>query len=352
MSEHKEIVIENDSKSTYCESCDELVTYNIVLQKVTETLRGRECTYNKKVAYCSVCNREVTVNEIRNRNLFLLYNAYRTENNLVSLDTICEIPKKYNIGKRPLSMLLGWGELTYTRYCDGYVPTLRYSDIIKKIYNSPEYYLEILEGNKDKLSDIAYNKSKSAVIKLIGQNVVNNQNNENQVNELKAQYIITFIKNECEDITSSALQNVLYFLQGFNYAFEGTPMFNEDCDAYERGVLFLFAKKYLDNDGSCKEIQEREVGDCMFNSLELSIINFVVKFFCCYSSETLKRFVRLGTPWKNAMRNVSFNEHSVVPIGKETIQNYFVEIKEAYKMSTPSDIKNYVNKMFEWIQQY
>ena len=35
---------------------------------------------------------------------------------------------KYNIGKRPLSLLLDWGELTITRYLKGMPPKKEYLD--------------------------------------------------------------------------------------------------------------------------------------------------------------------------------------------------------------------------------
>jgi len=66
------------------------------------------------------------------------------------LEKILEIPQKYNIGKRPISLLLGWGEMTFTRYCDGDMPTKQYSDVLQRIYDDPAFYLSLLEENKGK----------------------------------------------------------------------------------------------------------------------------------------------------------------------------------------------------------
>lgn len=72
-------------------------------------------------------------------------------------------------GKRPLSLLLGWGEQTFSRYCDGVMPTKQYSEILQKLYEDPTYYAEILENNKYNLKTIAsYEKSKRAVSELLG----------------------------------------------------------------------------------------------------------------------------------------------------------------------------------------
>ena len=63
--------------------------------------------------------RPVFVSNINDYNLKNLYNELRKQNNIISLEHILEIPKKYNIGKRSLSLLLGWGGQTFIRYCDG-----------------------------------------------------------------------------------------------------------------------------------------------------------------------------------------------------------------------------------------
>ncbi len=69
-----------------------------------------------KIAYCEECKAEIYIPEIDDFNLKALYDTYRKENNIISLEKIIEIPKLYDIGKRPLSLLLGWGEQTFTRY--------------------------------------------------------------------------------------------------------------------------------------------------------------------------------------------------------------------------------------------
>lgn len=88
------------------------------------TLKGEEYSYTGKKATCAQGCTEVYVAEIEDENLKILYDAYRQKNGVISLEKILEIPEKYNIGKRPLSLLLGWGEMTFTRYYEGDVPIM------------------------------------------------------------------------------------------------------------------------------------------------------------------------------------------------------------------------------------
>lgn len=159
-----------------------------------------------------------------------LYDQYREKNDIVSLDVILKISEKYAIGKRPLSLLLGWGEQTFSRYCDGDMPTKQYSDILKRVYYDPGYYDEILEKNKANLKTTAsYEKSKRAVAALHGAGVSE---------KTKIDLAIKYLLNQCEDITPLALQKALYYIQGFYYAFYKTFLFSEECRAWVHGPVY------------------------------------------------------------------------------------------------------------------
>ena len=147
-------------KITFCETCRKDELYYLKTAAMKGTLKGEEYEYTGKQAFCSVCNAEVYVAEILDGNLKALYDVYRQKNGIISLENILEIPQKYNIGKRPLSLLLNWGEMTFSRYCEGDMPTKQYSDTLQKIYNEPEFYLAMLEENKANLiSHMAYEQS-------------------------------------------------------------------------------------------------------------------------------------------------------------------------------------------------
>ena len=114
---------------------------------------------------CSICNEELDV--YNDENLKTLYEKYREVHDIISLEDIREICLKYDIGKRVLSVMLGWGEVTFSRYYDGYLPTKQYSDVLKKIHDDPKAYQKLLEKNKSVISTVAYNKSKKAITNII-----------------------------------------------------------------------------------------------------------------------------------------------------------------------------------------
>jgi len=149
----------------FCYECLEDVTYITCREERLGSIKGKKYPYIAMIARCKRCNEVLDV--YNDENLKILYDAYREKHNLISLQTVRAIPGKYFIGKSVLSALLGWGEVTFTRYFDGYLPTKQYSDILVKIYEDPLYYLTILEAGKNRISEVAYRKSKRAVQELL-----------------------------------------------------------------------------------------------------------------------------------------------------------------------------------------
>ena len=323
----------------FCENCRKDVDYNIIEEQMIGTIKGETYTYTGKVAKCKECNSDIFVNSINDYNLKALYDVYREENGIISLEKVLGICEKYNISKRPLSLLLGWGEQTYSRYCNGDIPSKQYSDILNKIYESPVFYSELLENNKEKLpSEIAYKKSKEAVDKILEGYL----NNESKINR-----VINYILNRCGDITPLALQKSLYYVQGFYYAFNDKFLFEEDCQAWAHGPVYpevYFKYKHFKFDPIESKI---EVSDTIFTSSELIIIENVVKHFCCYSGKVLEKFTHSEYPWLKTRGKIPELKSSTEIIKKEYIGKYFKDVKEKYNMINPNDIESYAKKMFD-----
>ena len=65
----------------------------------------------------------------------------------------------YKIGKAPLSLGLGFGEVTIFRYLEGQVPSKEYSDIMRLALASPVFMKEKLSENREKLTEAAYRRA-------------------------------------------------------------------------------------------------------------------------------------------------------------------------------------------------
>lgn len=326
-------------KKVFCEECRSDVVFTVIEKQMEANVKGEKYIYMGKEAHCTDCGSEIYVDEINDFNLKALYDAYREKNDIVSLEIILAIPEKYAIGKRPLSLLLGWGEQTFSRYCDGDMPTKQYSDILKRIYAEPHYYAEILEKNKGNLKTCAaYEKSKRSVDMLLGKGVDT---------KIKIDMTIEYMLSQCEDITPLALQKALYYIQGFYYAFYKTFLFSEECEAWVHGPVYRdIYFRYRDYKFDPIEVSN-EFDSSIFSSSEKAVLDSVVKNICCYSGKILERFTHSETPWLSTRGDLPENAASDRIIQKEKIADYFSAVKEKYNMITTNDIKEYAKNMFE-----
>lgn len=327
-----------NTKKAFCEECRNDVDYAVSSVQMSGKIKDREYRYNGKEAHCVKCGSLVYLPEISDFNLRALYDVYREENHLIPLDMILAIPKKYAIGKRPLSLLLGWGEQTFSRYCDGDLPTRQYSDVLFRVYREPSYYLHILETNKDNLRSAAtYEKSRKAVEKLLAGSVDKSS---------KIDKVIQYLLNQCEDVTPLALQKALYYIQGFYFAFYKTFLFAEDCQAWVHGPVYRdIYFRYRDYRFDAIE-QIATFDPTIFSSGELAIYNSVIHNLCCYSGKILERFTHNESPWLRTRGDLPITALSDRIIEKDLIGDYFSAVKEKYNMVTPADIKAYALDMF------
>ncbi|MDR1017788.1 MAG: DUF4065 domain-containing protein [Lachnospiraceae bacterium] len=327
----------------YCEACSKEVIISFVDKKIKGEIKGKEYVYFGREAKCSECNHLLDSKYVEDFNNIRLEKAYREKNNLISWDLIKKLPKMYGIGKRPLSLLLGWGEQTYTRYYNGDIPTKNYSDTLLKLYNDPHAYLKLLEKNKDILpSEKTYTKSKTAVEKLIK----NKPQNISKIDQI-AEYLLIY----CEDISVYTLQKLLYYVQGFYYAFNETFLFKEDCEAWSTGPVFpSIYNKYKDYSYIPFRKEEKDVDISSLSSCEKIVLASVIRSFACYSGIVLKRFTRSELPWLSTRGKLSQYNNSSRIIHKDKIAEYFKCVKEKYNMLTPNAIDHYSKSLFQQLK--
>lgn len=327
------------TKKTFCEECRNDVTYTVASVPMKGAIKGKEYHYTGTEARCADCGALVFVPEISDANLRALYDVFREENGIVPLDVIHAIPEKYDIGKRPLSLLLGWGELTFSRYCDGDIPTKQYSDILLRLYNEPQYYAELLEANKENLkSSRTYEKTRRAVDALLTAGAPSNS---------KINMVIQYLLNQCEDITPLALQKALYYIQGFHFAFYRTFLFPEDCQAWVHGPVYRDVY-FRYRDYRFNPIEEPAAFDTsIFSSSEKAICDSVIHNICCYSGKVLERFTHSEAPWLTTRGDLPDTVSSDRIIEKSVIGAYFDAVKEKYNMVNPGGIRDYARDMFQ-----
>lgn len=326
----------------YCSACRENVDYKTVEEETTTDLDGASYRYIVKRAICDQCGGYATSKEHQQFNQDSFNDAVRKSQNIVGLSVIRELPKRYRIGKRPLSLLLGWGEHTYSRYIEGAVPNQRYSSQIQLLHNDPKEYLRFLEENKDRISDVAYRKSKEAVRAVL----------ENDYPENMKLYSLAdkFVICAGGDITNQALQKLVYYAQGFSAALLGHPIISNCPKAWVLGPVYgALWHEYKDNEEAILEDAEDE---SPFSSEEDRLIEQVYNSFGVYSGPMLSEMTHSEAPWLMARERAGVHEGESCSerIRLSEIESYFKQIISAYSISTIGDIENYPRRRIKQIR--
>lgn len=141
-------------EKVFCLNCGkELNTYTVIPEEMEIELKGHIYHYQGHEAVCPICGEPLFVPEVLKYNRDEAYKAYRKVNHIISQEDILAIPEKYHISKRNIAKYLGWGEVTFSRYCSGYIPTKQNSDILQEVFNNPSYLIsrikQYLKGNSD-----------------------------------------------------------------------------------------------------------------------------------------------------------------------------------------------------------
>ena len=319
--------------------CRKETVYALHKTPITKIIREKEYHFLITTAHCKECGCEIGVKGILDYNAKEVDEQFRKAEGIISLEEIEKLGKIYNLGKAPLSIALGFGEVTIPRYLAGQIPSKEYSDIMRAALSDTGVMKRLLEQNKDKLAEPAYKKGMSAIEELDALFSVPS----------KMLMVISYIFEQLGEVTPLALQKILYFIQGLYYSKYGIPLFNDNCQAWVHGPVYteiydMFRGfRYDPIDDPRFELLKGKSND--LNEKERGVINLVVNTFGMYSGKILERITHKEDPWRDAREGCLENEPSQEEISKEAIKEYFVSMRKTYDLNTETGITNYINNM-------
>lgn len=294
-------------------------------------------------AVCERCGEVVNIPGLMDQNAREVDRQYRLQEGIVNVDDILNLMEIYKIGKAPLSLALGFGEITITRYLAGQIPSKEYSNIIRAALESPKFMIEKLNENREKIGETAYRKSINAAIEV------------GPLFELSEKMLLTisYIFEKAEEVTPLALQKMLYYIQGIYMALFDAELFSEECEAWAHGPVFKDVYEVF------KNFKYNPIDDTRFAMLqnrfkelsndEKKVIDSVVESFGMYSGKTLEQITHGEAPWMEVRVNYLPEEPSNELISKEAIKKYFLEVAENYEIDNAEGIKRYISDRLETV---
>ena len=328
-------------RKDFCIECRKETKYFLHKKDIVKTIRDKDYTFGITVAVCAECGEEMSIPGLIDKNVQQIDEQYREAKGLVSIDDIEKLMKIYKIGKAPLSIALGFGEVTIPRYLDGQVPSKEYSDVVRAALASPAYMKQKLMENSQKLTDAAYKKAMAAADSIESLFSVSE----------KMLSVIAYVFEKLEEVTPLMLQKLLYFIQGVYLALYGKPIFEEDCRAWVHGPVYpevydLFRDfKYNPIDDARFALLEGTVD--VLTEEEKNVIDLVVNTFGMYGGKVLERITHNETPWKEARKGYGDSIPSSELLPKKRIMKYYMAINRKYGIGSEEGLKTYIRDMLD-----
>ena len=324
-------------KKQFCEECMEYRECTCKEGKIKEIIDGNVIEYLEKYYVCNKCNSKI-YGDLLDYNVSSANNELRKKTGLITISEIKEIMNKYNIGQKPLSKVLGLGEVTISRYLNGQNPTKENSVLLKNILNNPFLYELFLEGNKDNITKVAYKKSlgKTKQIELTS--------NNSKLYNISLYYI-----SKAKEMDPLSLQKILYFCEGFSSVFLNHNLFNDLPESWIYGPVYRDIYNSLSYYGSDKINYNELLKNRDFNlsNEEEKYVNEILNCFGCYSGTVLREMTHLTDPWIDSRKGLTADEPSNRIISKQDIESYFKKICREYNIQSLNDIHKYSEDLFK-----
>lgn len=328
-------------RKDFCIKCRRETEYILQKKDIVKTIRDKEYIFAITVAACVECGEEMSIPGLIDKNVREVDEQYRSAEGLVTIEDIEKLMKIYKIGKAPLSLALGFGEVTIPRYLEGQVPSKAYSDVIKSALASPAFMKKKLAGNREKITAAAYKKAIGAADSLESLFSVSE----------KMLRVIAYVFKRLEEVTPLMLQKLLYFVQGIYSALYKRPIFAEDCRAWIHGPVYPEVYDLF------RDFKYNPIDDARFALLEgteealteeeRKVIDLVVDTFGMYGGKTLEKITHNEDPWKDARRGYADSIPSSELLTKDSILKYYGTVNEKYGIGTEGGLKNYIHDMLE-----
>ena len=325
----------------FCTVCRKETEYTLQKRNIKKKIKEVEYTFGITVAICDECGEEMSIPGLIDKNIQEVDEQYRAYEGIVSIGDIEKLMKIYKNGKAPLSLALGFGEITITRYLSGQIPSKEYSDIMKRALSSPTFMKEKLRENREKIAVAAYNKAMDAAIQLESLFSVSD----------KMLRVISYVFERLEEVTPLMLQKLLYFIQGVSYALNAKPMFTENCQAWVHGPVYPEVYDIF-RDFKYNPIEDArfvifECAEDVITEEECRTIDLVVNTFGEYGGKVLERITHEEMPWKLARKGYTDNIPSNETITMENIEEYYTEKNAEYDFSTEKGLKKYIRDILQ-----
>ena len=254
--------------------------------------------------------------DLGNENLRTIRNAYRKKVGLLEDSEIKKIRNSYNLNQRNFSLLLGFGEITITRYESKSIQEKAHDIIIRNAID-PSYFLECAKKNKE--AYLKYNSIESYNNLLV---LINNKINGNllltgniEYNENKFLAVINYFLSKLKRVNKTALAKYLWYADFLSYKTNNQSIMGLEYIHNYYGAYPVGYNDKLSNDNIVVATDYYEKYDSFVytiisckSSLELDekekdILNIIIDKFKDYSTKDIVEYMHKEKAYTDTNNN-------------------------------------------------
>ncbi len=153
-----------------CPICEKVHTLELRMRPSQAVVKGENVQYEEMYYSCPLTDeeeREYVSASLMNENLLRARDSYRMRRGLLTSSEIASIRSLYGMSQSDLSALLGWGEVTVTRYESKLIQDETYDVMMRMACENPLFALERLEKNRSRFTDEKYKKIRNNIKRSI-----------------------------------------------------------------------------------------------------------------------------------------------------------------------------------------
>ncbi len=209
----------------------------IKIEKATTIIKDTSVEYDELVYFCSTLGEDdedayFIPPKVMDENMLRARNAYRQIKGLLTSDEIVEFRKKFNLSQVELARLLGWGDVTVSRYESKAIQDSTYDNELRMMMESPIMMLKMLEKNQSVFESDRYTAIKDKISEFITDALIKRENLTNcyalysqpctangytVLNINKLEQVINYFASKISDLKKVFLMKLLWYSDALSF---------------------------------------------------------------------------------------------------------------------------------------
>lgn len=305
-------------KKTYCPFCDKEHNVDIIEREEEILIKSEKIKFIENNYYCKECDAEFCDGEMEDVNLLKARDEYRKVHNLLTSNDIKRIREKYNLSQSDLALILGWGEVTITRYETKEIQNEKYDEVLRNIDSNPYYLYDYYKMN----CNVFDQKKQMKILKKLFVVAPNEEHNNMLIEECLIKKHFT-IDDKCKgnrnillnrifavvkeilsykiELYKTKLVKLLWYIDSINYkrskeSITGLAYFHMPYGACPLGLDLILDSKSLEVeeievDDSIKCLIKNVKSDYILSDEEIKTIKDVMEKFKDFKSSQLVEYM-------------------------------------------------------------